>query len=195
MATTNQHQQAGHGTTGQEVPHPAAGDDARPMAARLTTEQAWHQIAKASFAVLGYVTPAGEPRSSGVVYKTIGRRLYVAVAPDSWKARHIAATRRVAVTVPVRRGGILSLLAPIPPATISFHGAAIVHPAGSPQVRPLLKELDSLLPAERRASACLIEILPEGAFVTYGLGVSLSKLRDPAAARARVPVTPAGRTR
>jgi hypothetical protein len=35
----------------------------------------------------------------------------------------------------------------------------------------------------------------EGAFVTYGLDVSLSKLRDPAAARARVPVTPAGRTR
>jgi Pyridoxamine 5'-phosphate oxidase len=195
MVITNQHQQAGLATAGQEVPHPAAGDDARPMAVRLTTEQVWHQIAKASFAVLGYVTPAGEPRSSGVVYKIIGRRLYVAVAPDSWKARHIAASRRVAVTVPVRRGGSLSLLAPIPPATISFHGAAIVHPVGSPQVRSLLKELDSLLPAERPASACLIEILPEGVFVTYGLGVSLSKMRDPAAARARVSVSPAWRMR
>ena len=195
MVIANQHRQAGLGTAGQEVPHPAAGDGARPMAPRLTTEQVWHQIAKASFAVIGYVTPAGEPRSSGVVYKTIGRRLYVAVAPDSWKARHIAASRRIAVTVPVRRGGILSLLAPIPPATISFHGTAIVHPAGSPQVRPLVKELDSLLPAERRTSACLIEILPEGAFVTYGLSVSLSKLRDPAAARARMPVTHEARTR
>src|SRR4029453_3383548 len=93
MATTNQHQPAGLGTAGQEAPHPAAGDDARPMAARLTTEQVWHQIAKASFAVIGYVTPAGEPRSSGVVYKSIGRRLYVAGAPDSWKARPIAASR------------------------------------------------------------------------------------------------------
>ena len=194
MATTNQHQPAGLGTAGQEVPHPAAGD-ARPMAARLTTEQVWHQIANASFAVVGYVTPAGEPRSSGVVYKTIGRRLYVAVAPDSWKARHIAASRRVAVTVPVRRGGILSLLAPIPPATISFHATAIVHPGGSPQVRPLLKDLGSLIPVERRTSACIIEILPEGAFLTYGLDVSLSKLRDPAAARARVPVTQERRTR
>ena len=195
MVIANQHRQAGLGTAGQEVPHPAAGDGARPMAPRLTTEQVWHQIAKASFAVIGYVTPAGEPRSSGVVYKTIGRRLYVAVAPDSWKARHIAASRRIAVTVPVRRGGILSLLAPIPPATISFHGTAIVHPAGAPQVRPLLKELGSLLPAERRTSACVIEILPEGAFVTYGLGVPLSKLRDPAAARARVPVIQERRTR
>jgi hypothetical protein len=195
MVITNQHQQAGLGAAGQEVPHPAAGDDARPMAARLTTEQVWHQVAKASFAVIGYVTPAGEPRSSGVVYKTVGRRLYVAVAPDSWKAKHVAASGRVAVTVPVRRGGILSLLAPIPPATISFHGAAIVHPAGAPQVRALLKELGSLIPAERRTSACVIEILPEGAFVTYGLGVPLWKLRDPAAARARVPMPQEPRAR
>jgi hypothetical protein len=195
MVITNQHQPAGLGTAGQEVPRSAAGDDARPMAARLTTEQVWHQIAKASFAVIGYVTPAGEPRSSGVVYKSIGRRLYVAVAPDSWKARHIAASRRIAVTVPVRRGGLLSLVAPIPPATISFHGAAIVHPAGSPQVGSLLKELGSLIPAERRTSACVIEILPEGAFVTYGLGVPLRKLRDPAAARARVPMPHEPRTR
>jgi pyridoxamine 5'-phosphate oxidase-like protein len=193
MVITNQHRQAGLGTAGQEVPRSAAGDDARPMAARLTTEQVWHQIAKASFAVIGYVTPAGEPRSSGVVYKSIGRRLYVAVAPASWKARHIAASRRVAVTVPVRRGGLLSLVAPIPPATISFHGAAIVHPAGSPQARLLLKELGSLIPVERRTSACVIEILPEGAFVTYGLDVSLSKMRDPAAARARVSVTQEGK--
>ena len=175
MATTNQHTQAPVGTAGQEVPHPARGDGGQLLAARLSSEQVWHQVAKASFAVLGYVIPTGEPRSIGVVYKSIGRRLYVAVASDSWKARHIAASRRVAVTVPVRRGGILSLLAPIPPATISFHVSAIVHPTGSPQLRPLLKELDSLLPAERPAAACLIEILPEGVFVTYGLGVSLSK--------------------
>jgi len=113
----------------------------------------------------------------------------VAVAPDSWKAKHVAGSGRVAVTVPVRRGGILSLVAPIPPATISFHGTAIVHPAGSPQVRSLLKELGSLIPAERQASGSIIEIVPEGAFVTYGLGVSLMRMRDPAASQARVPVT------
>jgi hypothetical protein len=195
MATTNQHQQADLGTAGARVARVAPQDGDQPTAARLTTEQVWHQLAKASFAILGYVTPSGEPRSSGVIYKTVGRRLNVAVALESWKAKHVAASGRVAVTVPVRRGGLLSLVAPIPPATVSFHATAIVHPAGAPQVRSLMQKLDSLLPAERRASACLIEVVPEGAFVTYGLGVSLSKLRDPAAARARVPVTPAGRTR
>ena len=157
---------------------------------RHTSEQVWRHIAKASFAVLSHVTPSGEPRSSGVVYRILGRRLYVAVAPDSWKAQQVAADGRVAVTVPVRRGGILSLVAPIPPATVSFHGTAVVYPAGSPQARSVLNDVGSLIPAERRTSACVIEITPAGAFRTYGLGVSLRAMLDPAAAQARVPVTP-----
>ena len=156
----------------------------------LTGEQVWQAVARASFAVLSHVTPAGEPRSSGVVYMVSGRTLVVAVAPGSWKAKHIAADGRVAVTVPVRRGGILSLVAPIPPATISFHGTAIVHPAGSPQARLLVDQLGNRIPAARRASACVIEIIPAGAFRTYGLGVSLRAMLNPAAAQARVPVTP-----
>jgi hypothetical protein len=165
------------------------GEDSRSASARPTTAQAWRALAKASFAVLSYVTPSGEPRSSGVVYKTLRGRLYVAVAPDSWKAKHVAAGGRVAVTVPVRRGGILSLVLPIPPATISFHGTAMVHRAGSPQSRSLLKELGSLIPAERQASGSIIEIAPEDVFVTYGLGVALTEMREPARARGRIPVT------
>ena len=165
------------------------GGNTRPG---LTSEQVWRAVARASFAVLSHVTSGGEPRSSGVVYKAGGRRLVVAVASDSWKARHIAADGRVAVTVPVRRGGILSLVTPIPPATISFHGTAVVHPAGSPQARSVLEELGSLVPAERRASAWVVEIIPVGAFRTYGLGVSLRTMLNPAAAQARVPVMPKG---
>jgi hypothetical protein len=155
----------------------------------IVSEQVWKAVARASFAVLSHVTPAGEPRSSGVVSKARDRKLVVAVASGSWKARHIAANGRVAVTVPVRRGGILSLMAPIPPAAISFHGTAVVYPAGSPRARSLLDELGSLVPAERRASACVIEITPIGSFRTYGLGVSLRAMLNPAAAQARVPVT------
>jgi hypothetical protein len=161
----------------------------------LTSQQVWRAIGRASFAVLSHLTPAGEPRSSGVVYKAFGRKLVVAVAPGSWKNRHIAADGRVAVTVLVRRGGILSLVAPIPPATISLHGSAIVHPAGSPQARSLLDALGALVPADRRASACVIEITPDGAFRTYGLGVSLRAMLNPAAAQARVPITPDADTR
>jgi Pyridoxamine 5'-phosphate oxidase len=169
---------------------PIRGNRGQQTPLQLTGEQVWRAVAKESFAVVSHVTPAGEPRSSGVVYKVAGNRMVVAVAPDSWKARHIAANRRVAVTVLVRRGGILSLVAPIPPATISFPATAILHPAGSSQARSVLDALGSLIPAERRASASVIEICPQGAFVSYGLAVPLRRMLDPAAARARVPVPP-----
>ena len=55
-----------------------------------------------------------------------------------------------------------------------------------------MEELASLLPAERRASARVIEVIPQGRFVTYGVGVALTQMRNPAAARARVPVTQEG---
>jgi hypothetical protein len=187
-------EQASVGARGEAVAGAVPADDGQRAGLRLTSEQVWRALAKASFAVVGYVTPSGEPRSTGVVYKAVGGRMYVAVAPDGWKAKHIAASGRVAVTVPVRRGGILSLLLPIPPATISFHGTAIVHPAGSPEVRARLKDLGALLPPERQATACLVEILPAGEFLTYGIGVPLMEMRDPAAARGRVPVTQEGST-
>ncbi|MDQ7910411.1 pyridoxamine 5'-phosphate oxidase family protein [Phytohabitans sp. ZYX-F-186] len=151
-------------------------------------ELVWDTLAKASFAVLSYTTPRGEPRSSGVVYRLVDRKMYAAVAEDSWKARHIAVNGDVAVTVPVRRGGLMALLLPIPPATISFAATAIVHPAGALPPGPLAGELGPLLPPERRTSACLVEIVPRGHFVTYGVGVPLARMRVPALARARVPV-------
>lgn len=195
MATGTSHDEPNVDTTSDRVAHEVPKDHGRSTEPGLTREQVWQALAKASFAVLGYVTPSGEPRSSGVIYKTLGPRLYVVVGAESWKARHVAASGRVSVTVPVRRGGLLSLIAPIPPATISFHGAAVVHPAGSPRVRTLTNELKHLLPAERRESACVIEIVPEGEFLTYGVSVSLSRMRDAAAAQARTPVTQGGRTR
>jgi hypothetical protein len=145
----------------------------------------WRALTTSSFAVLSYVTPDGEPRSSGVVYVTAARRLYVAVATDSWKARHIPAIGQVAVTVPVRRGGLMSLLMPIPPATISFHARATVQPAGALTI----PELARLVPPERRDECRVIEIVPEGDFVTYGIGVPLMKMLNPAESRRRVPVS------
>jgi len=200
MARADEHDETRAGGAREPAASAAAGAGGgggggkEAIAARLTSEQVWRALARASFAVVSYVTPAGEPRSSGVVYAAAGRRLYVAVASDSWKARHIAASGRVSVTVPVRRGGLLSLLFPIPPATVSFHGTAIVHPAG-PVAARVPRRLASLLPAERQHSSRVLEIIPEDQFLTYGLGVPLTRMRSPSAARARVPAaTPDGQS-
>ncbi len=165
-----------------------AGPARMPAGPRLTADQVWRVLDKTSDAVLGHVTPRGAPRTSGVVYAVVDRHLYVAVAPDSWKARHIASGDEVSVTALVRRGGILSVLFSIPPATITFHGRATLYPAGSLEVGPPLAKLARLLPADRHDSACLIKVAPEGHFLTYGIGVSLATMRHPQAARARVPV-------
>lgn len=181
MSMSTDPQQAAHGAS--------AATSALATSRRPTSDQIWRAVGKACFAVISHVTPGGEPRSSGVVYTLVGGRLYVAVANDSWKARHIAASGKVAVTVPVRRGGIMSLVLPIPPATISFHAFATVHP-GEDLPDAVLAKLGRLLPPERRATCGIVEIRPVGHFVTYGLGVSLRQMRDTVLARARIPVGP-----
>jgi hypothetical protein len=155
---------------------------------RLTTERVWHELERRSFAVLSHVTPGGEPRSSGVVYAATAHRLYMAVAPESLKARQLASDQRVSVTVPVRRGGLLSLLFPIPPATISFCARVVVHPVGSMELSSLPPRFVRLLPNARKAKATILELVPEGRFLAFGVGVSLAAMRDPVAATARVPV-------
>ncbi len=152
---------------------------------RLTAQDVWSAVSKASFAVLSHVTPAGAPRSSGVVYAVQDDRMLVAVAKDSWKARHIGTDGLVAVTVPIRRGGLMSLLMPIPPATVSFPAAATVH-SGEALYR--IPALAKLVPPERWTSCVIVDIRPTGHYITYGLGVPLLRMRDPVRSRARIPV-------
>ncbi len=154
---------------------------------RPTVDRIWRELEKASFAVISHVTPQGKPRASGVVCATVDHRLYVVTAPDSWKARQISTGDEVAVTVPIHRGGMLTMVVPIPPATISFHATATVHPAGSVATESVPTKLASLLPRDRRAG-CLLELVPEGSFLTYGVGVSLQDMAKPDAALAHVPV-------
>jgi hypothetical protein len=161
---------------------------AAPGRSGVTSEAVWQALAKTSFAVLGHVNAAGEPRSSGVVYGVANRRLFVAVAADGWKARQIATGDAVALTVPVRRGGILALVVPIPPATITFHARATVHPAGSLDIGSVSPDLEKLVPETRKTGSCVLELVPEGRFLTYGIGVSLMAMANPALALARVPI-------
>ena len=159
-----------------------------PAGPTVTPDRVWWALEKSSFAVVSYVTPGGKPRSSGVLCAAVNHRLYVVVAPDSWKARHITTGDEVAVTVPIRRGGLLTLVAPIPPATVSFHAAATVHPAGSVHRKSVPKKLARLLPKDA-STGCLIELAPTGRFLTYGIRVSLLAMATPAKARGHVPVS------
>ncbi len=65
--------------------------------------------------------------------------------------------------MPIRRGGLLlSLVAPIPPATITFHATATVHAPQSVDIASVSARLARLVPPERLATGCLSEREPAG---------------------------------
>lgn len=157
------------------------------MTLKLTSDQVWQVIEKELFAVLGMVTGKGESRTVGIVYAVRGRKIYIASAADTWKVRHIAANPNVSLTIPIAKRVPIMPWIKIPQATITLSGTARIIPAAeSPD--DIVLELLRGLNKEMLAGMSLIEVTPEGEFVTYGVGVPLMKMRDPEQARGRAPV-------
>jgi len=149
-----------------------------------TADDVWKHIEKWPFAVLGFVTPKGEPRAAGVDYTVRNRTLYVLTGPDTWKARHIRANPHVSVTVTIQRLPIR--VRRVPPAVISFAGLATVLTPDDVEAGLLAELTHGLEGLENEL--CVIRIVPTGRFVTYGIGVPPMKMRTPKEAIARVPV-------
>jgi len=159
------------------------------MTTQLTCEQVWQTIEKELFAVIGMVTARNEARTVGIVYIVQNRRLYIASNKDTWKARHITQNPHVSLTIPIHKGIPLMPWIKIPAATITFCGVAqILEPEETPPeiVRALYRGMADN--QELMAKSCLIEVTPVKEFLTYGVGVPLLKMRDPAQARGRVSV-------
>ncbi len=159
------------------------------MNVELSTEEVWQTIDKELFAVVGMVNAANEARTAGLVYIVRDRRLYLATGANTWKARHIAANPHVSVTIPIAKRVPIMPWMKIPQATITFQGTA--HVCGAGEAMPdLLQKLLGPMANDQEviAGSCLIEIVPVGEFVTYGIGVRLIEMRDPNKARGRAPV-------
>lgn len=153
------------------------------MSLPTTSDEVWEYIEKWPFAVLSFVTPNGESRSAGVMYKTKDRVIYVLTGRETWKVRHIEANPNVSLTVTVQRLPIRVRQAP--PAVISFAGSATV--LGMDEIdeeiaSALTKGIDDV------PGTCAIRIVPSGKFVTYGIGVPVMKMRHPEESLARVSV-------
>ena len=160
------------------------------MSNPVTTKIVWQAIEKELFAVLGMVTSKGEARTVGIVYLVQGRKFYIGTGLKTWKARHIAANPAVSMTIPIARRVPIAPWVRIPQATITFSGTARIIP-GVEAPRDLL-QLVFRHKAEDKAfmkDTCLIEVTPQGDFLTYGIGIPLIKMREPELARGRAPVS------
>ncbi|MCP4306703.1 MAG: pyridoxamine 5'-phosphate oxidase family protein [bacterium] len=153
------------------------------MALPTSSAEVWKYIEKWPFAVISFVTPKGESRSAGVMYKVRDRMLYVITGRDTWKVKHIRSNPSVSVTVTVQRLPIR--VRQVPPAVISFAGSASVL-----EIDHIPDDLRAELMrgVEEIPSTCAIRIEPRGHFVTYGIGIPMMQMRSPEKALARVPV-------
>lgn len=162
------------------------------MSTKLTTEQVWQEIDQNLFAVIGMVTPEGEARTVGVVYVVEGHKLYIVTQKAAWKTKHIAHNPHVSLTIPVSKRLPFMPWVKIPAATITFSGLArVLEPSNMSAA--LLRRLyrGMVKDASVIAASCVIEVVPQKEFVTYGVGTSLMQMRSPEKARGRVAVAPA----
>jgi len=150
----------------------------------------WRTLARQPFLVVGMVSARGQGRTAGVAPAVHDRAVWFAASSADWKVRHIRHQPEESVTVPVPRAKVLALLAPVPPASITFPATAEVvtlDRAPEPVRRRLLRLPD---PAPHRGPAVLVRLRPHGDFVTYGVGVPVWRMLDTEAARGRVAVAP-----
>lgn len=157
--------------------------------AELTQDLIWQEIEKNVFAVLGMVTADGEARTAGIVYVVHDRTFYIGSDKSAWKVKHIAANPHVSMTVAIPKSVPLMPWIKVPAATVTFSGTAEVLGAdavGDAAIAKLFRGMKNV--EELKRDFAVIAVKPTGHFVTYGVGVSLMEMRDPAKARARVPV-------
>lgn len=161
------------------------------MPMQVTPDQVWREIDRHLFAVIGVVTSKGEARTVGVVYVVADHKLYIATQKAAWKVKHIAQNPHVSLTITLAKRIPFLPWIKIPAATISFAGLARVleHREVTPEVlhklyRGVVKDKAAL------AASCVIEVVPQHEFLTYGVGVPLLEMRFPNKARGRVAVTP-----
>ena len=77
----------------------------------------------------------------------------------------------------------------IPAATITLQGEAVRHQADQTPLE-IQQALLHGLEVDRQVmqGLCIIQVIPRGRFLAYGVGVSLITMRKPEEARGRAPV-------
>lgn len=156
------------------------------MTLKLESDQVWEVIEKELFCVLGMVSAAGEARTVGVVYLVRDRTFYIGTGFQTWKARHISANPAVSITIPIAKRVPIAPWIKVPQATITCSGTARVFPCeeADPGLLKLVFRHYADDP-EFMKDNCLIEVTPQGEFLTYGIGIPLFQMRHPHRARGR----------
>ena len=151
-----------------------------------TTDQVWEALSNGLFGVLAFANRDGHPRTAGVCYTVEGRALYISTAKGMWKVRHIAANPNVSMTVTFPKRVPFLPFIKVPAATVTFKGEAQVLEVGDidPSVYARLPRGKETDPAVIESTA-VIQVVPQGEFVTFGIGMPITRMRKHEAAHGR----------
>ncbi len=123
------------------------------------------------------------PHSSVVVYQSDGYVLYCMTGSNTLKARNIRSNSKVSVTLPFSKN-FLHKIVPAPPAELHFTAEAEIKPFDDEEARNIFsKYLKYHENIENQEETIWIKITPSRRIVTYGVGISLFKMRNPEKAR------------
>ncbi|GAA1839419.1 pyridoxamine 5'-phosphate oxidase family protein [Agromyces salentinus] len=154
----------------------------------ITSEAVWKTLAAENFMVIGMVTPRGEARTAGVMHAVHDGLIWFTTHDRAWKTRHLAANGSVGVTVPIAKRIPFVPWVKIPAATVTFSGDARIVPlAEMPEhVRDALLHGLEITDGGEHGNIVGVSVRPTSDFVTYGVGVSLTAMRDTEQAQGRV---------
>ena len=103
--------------------------------------------------------------------------------------KHIAANPFVSLTVPIAKQIPLMPWIKIPAATITFAGVARIRDNQAVKADVLNALYRDVVKDENAmAASCVLEVTPQGEFITYGVGIPLMQMRFPEKARGRAAV-------
>lgn len=156
---------------------------------KLEAQHVWDVIDKQQFAVLGMVTLQHAARTVGIVYIIDKHRLYISSHKDAWKVRHIAQNPNVSLTVPISKRIPFLPFIKIPAATVTFSAEARILKSADVSLR-IRKRLYRQRADDQQllAETAIIEVMPHGEFLTYGIGMPVWQMADTKKARGRVSV-------
>ncbi len=133
--------------------------------------------------VLATVDDNNIPYSAVLVYQSDGNTIVCQTGENTLKANNIRKNKLVAVTIPIRKN-FLHKLIPAPPAEIHFTTEAEIAPKEDDDARKIFKKfIKSTEREELPQESIWIKIKVPDKVTTYGVVVSLLKMRDPNKAR------------
>ena len=156
--------------------------------AALTSQDVWDAISGEVFAVVGMVNARNEGRTADIYYLVEDRKLWFATRTSEWKTKHMVANPNVSMTVAIPKRIPFLPFVKIPAATVTFCGTAATRTVDEVAAELYAKLSGGLENTDDAVDTTIFEITPHGDFVTYGVGVSLSEMRDTELARGRAPV-------